>query len=962
MFDAIDFVVTGDIGRIKTSSDSHFGLVAKHLDSNIRDSAVTLSYTFDGKTRALRREVNDRKQGKLDGRTTDRKTILSELTGGEFPSTDRVENFVSLFRATHLFSQEHQELMKDFHPHCELSDNIVSRLLALEDYANATNKAARIRDILKSKINSTRAEIRELSEQNRAETEEISHLSPTQESLGGIAELGDAIESLRREIAGAGISADSHGSHLDAVRRWRAATEVGQANAQADIDRLTALARDAAELPKIRAVIARSRQLLEQAEAGLEGVRKKQIEAEQEFRNAEVRQEEISARQSSLRVRAEILVWVRENKNLYETLVIGEREAVDALARTTSRLTDYKARKEGMRKELLANDEGARKAKRVLERALKQLANLEDLDKRKLSWKNRKIRLVEVGEEERNAGQALRALEGQEREIAAERETVVVTEARLVENVAEMDKRQSEVRRILLDLKGRIHSGTCLLCGEDYGSPDELLRRVDEQIEVDTASVVRMDLAHARTSAASLSEELALFKEKRVAAAAELKRIRAEEAELVVQVREFEEAVGVEGIPIDATTAAQVEERFHLAKAEVEHVMRKVEDLAKTEAGLRERLLPVEDEIAQAISSRADLDDEIAGSRTELEHLRGDWRAARVSLDVETERVTELELECAREAAAVAAELENTDKTVWEWKGRVGTLQQEVETWEAEVDRLLGEVSGLNNTIARLRARLEAGNLGQDVDEQTVLSAVGVASQAQAEFLRLRDRSTRLEQAIDRVTTAAALAQARHRVQEREARVAVASQSVELCSSWLGSFTAITDLISSQRSRATGNFTREYGPRTSVIQRRLRSVYGFDEVDIQSHGSTIRVRVRRREEELRPTDYFSQSQQQTLLLGLFLTTCISQTWSSLSAVLLDDPVTHFDNLNTYAFLDLIAGLVDSEGEGHQFVISTCDEKFFQLSRQRFRHLQERATFYMFSAIDESGPIVEVVPS
>ena len=36
-----------------------------------------------------------------------------------------------------------------------------------------------------------------------------------------------------------------------------------------------------------------------------------------------------------------------------------------------------------------------------------------------------------------------------------------------------------------------------------------------------------------------------------------------------------------------------------------------------------------------------------------------------------------------------------------------------------------------------------------------------------------------------------------------------------------------------------------------------------------SEKSKIRVRVKRQGEELRPTDYFSQSQQQTLLLGLF---------------------------------------------------------------------------------------------
>ena len=62
-------------------------------------------------------------------------------------------------------------------------------------------------------------------------------------------------------------------------------------------------------------------------------------------------------------------------------------------------------------------------------------------------------------------------------------------------------------------------------------------------------------------------------------------------------------------------------------------------------------------------------------------------------------------------------------------------------------------------------------------------------------------------------------------------------------------------------------FTRESGPRTCVIQRRLRSVYGFDEVEIRSHYSETSVCLKRPGEKLRPTGHFSQSQQQTIFTG-----------------------------------------------------------------------------------------------
>jgi exonuclease SbcC len=220
----------------------------------------------------------------------------------------------------------------------------------------------------------------------------------------------------------------------------------------------------------------------------------------------------------------------------------------------------------------------------------------------------------------------------------------------------------------------------------------------------------------------------------------------------------------------------------------------------------------------------------------------------------------------------------------------------------------------------------------------------------------LRDSVSDFELALDAATTAAALTQLLQGVRGKEKAVANFARQRDQYQPWLKYFDDLSGLLVSQQRDAIANFTREYGPRASVIQRRLRSVYGFDEIEIRSRESTITVRVKRHGEELRPTDYFSQSQQQTLFLGLFLTACISQTWSAFSPVFLDDPVTHFDDLNAYAFLDLIVGLIGAR----QFIISTCDEKFLQLAQQKFRHLGDRAKFYRFSAIGADGPVVDEI--
>jgi exonuclease SbcC len=77
---------------------------------------------------------------------------------------------------------------------------------------------------------------------------------------------------------------------------------------------------------------------------------------------------------------------------------------------------------------------------------------------------------------------------------------------------------------------------------------------------------------------------------------------------------------------------------------------------------------------------------------------------------------------------------------------------------------------------------------------------------------------------------------------------------------------------------------------------------------------------------------------------------------------MDDPVTHFDDLNTYAFLDVIVGLLEADTKERQFIISTCDEKLLQLARQKFRHFREDAVFYCFEALGENGPVVRQIPN
>jgi exonuclease SbcC len=75
---------------------------------------------------------------------------------------------------------------------------------------------------------------------------------------------------------------------------------------------------------------------------------------------------------------------------------------------------------------------------------------------------------------------------------------------------------------------------------------------------------------------------------------------------------------------------------------------------------------------------------------------------------------------------------------------------------------------------------------------------------------------------------------------------------------------------------------------------------------------------------------------------------------------MDDPVTHFDDLNAYAFAELIRSIIDNPSNQRQLIISTCDENMWDLFRQRFQNLNGRAIMYKFVTIGKNGPVIERV--
>ena len=385
-----------------------------------------------------------------------------------------------------------------------------------------------------------------------------------------------------------------------------------------------------------------------------------------------------------------------------------------------------------------------------------------------------------------------------------------------------------------------------------------------------------------------LAEQVASNKQKQQAFEAQIAILKSERAKLDAGIGRFANSATALGVVIEGssqTPAEQLHARLSRVQQEIDELNQKIQEIDAAVARDRTTLTTAKNLLATRIGELNDRKTALARRNEDVAQLQNDPRTAQISFDIDDEQLARAESLTLDSLTTFKGEATAAQTKVTQKRTEMPALRQQSTSMKAQLQTLRTQLANLQRAVAQLTARLQESKLPTDVSEEMLLSLIADESRQQAQLLALRDSISSLELAIDALTTAAALTTLQQNVRNKEKTVETAARKRGQHQPWLAYFTRLSDLVSLQQNEAIANFTSEYGPRTSVIQRRLRSVYGFDDIQIESHESTISVRVKRHGEVLRPTDYFSQSQQQTLLLGLFLTACISQTWSGFAPCL-----------------------------------------------------------------------------
>jgi DNA repair protein SbcC/Rad50 len=962
-FDAIDFAVTGDIGRLDGLTDSQFQKAATHLDSEPGKSTVTMTASNNGGSMRVERTVKARNRATLNGDQKDRKNILAALTGTGSPGTERIDHLVRLFRATHQFNQEEQELTREFQKDCRLSADIVSRMLAFEDYNNAVSKTEKVHAHLVQIIAGHDATILDAQTLATADREELRRLSQPTQIDGSASTLQEAIASVRTRLTAAGFSAEEASVDTSVVRGWRAAVAARHADHASKARRLTELAKDLALLPTTRLQLETRSQALFTKEEEQVKVDADRASAELASQRADQTVTEHGRKLKELTVRNQLLEWIRSTKPRYAEAVALEKKLGEALESLAIQLREQRTAEEKLSIEVQAAETAIsqRHSKSAaLQQQLKLFTTLLETHSR---YVDQSRRLGEVDQAGRAVEKELADLQPLQRKHTQEQSEFTAEEKRLDTQIKQATTQQSDLKQLLTDLAGHIHTGVCPICAADYGAKEKLLQRIQTHSNAEVASEPRQRLQQIREKIAVAKEGLIELSARKLAAEQRQSALQTEKTQIEAALKIFMGLVEGTGLFPDSPAghfADELRRRITALNAEIAQHDAPTTEHQRVLTTLREALAANRQVSRQKQFEQDEKSKTLTTVRAELARMRADPRLGQSSLDIDLQQLAEVERLASEELARANESLKTAESAAALRKTAFATARQIVVALRPEIQNLRAQIAANKKWISDFEARLKASDLSPTLTPDALADLVKTESQLQAEVAMLGESTANLELALDAATTAAALSRLTDNIHAADKRKVDAESERQRLKPWTDYFDELRALLSAQQNNAIATFTREYGPRASVIQRRLRSVYGFEDIILRPDKSDIVVRATRRGEPLRPIDYFSQSQQQTLLLSLFLTACSSQTWSNFCPVLLDDPVTHFDDLNTYAFLDLLVGLLDARSGPRQFILSTCDDRLFQLARQKFRHLGSRAAFYTFISSGKDGPQIEAV--
>jgi exonuclease SbcC len=962
-FDALDYVCTGRIGRLcrQRIDQNRFIDFARHLDSAPREGFVLAHMTQGTTDCSVTRSVSEWGTALIDNERHDRASTLQFLTSAQWgPKKERIENLERLFRATHLFSQTDPELLVEFAQNSTLAPDLVSRMLALDDYASGLAKAKAVLVNLEKRM----AQNHQLIGDLRREVNQVNSRLRELPQQQGTLEAGKLISKVADELNKhlqlfVGLKVDEAQPTVETAREWRAMAESGLKDGEDRLRQLRmtesgfaqfdknrhALRETVAQISKLEKLLKertdeqeRQKEVSDKLTHSLEQDRAGLARAKSRLRGLE----ELGGLQEIYRrTDGSLQQWQQELKR-----VAGELET------STAQLQPLFPTMENLRTKIAKHGETIRGHSQ-------QIKALSEIQDGLPSWQENRAIAIELQGAIAEVQSAIQTAKAGIDAIKAGMTEKGQELAACEQKYEEFSTDRVEFTRLLDELEAHVENGICPTCGVDHKSKTELIQRIHAQKQARPAYVDELAkrCAELRNALKQDTTSLATATRNLLSKSNELRKKTKNLSDVRESLALFESKAAKTGLLVDqdlagATARKVVQEKQELERSRAaltQHESELAEETKRMKA-LEEKRAELEATRKRAMAALAPLEKQVADLRSKADELGLSLEITSQEIAVETKEAVAREAMAIKRVAELTPQMEDLTKAlsvvhaqISQAKEKIGILRQDKTRLETEVGRFVERAAAV---IARDALTIEA------IAEQR-----RIATERVDKLHALQRRCSTLELTLDAEQRTAMRAELEARAQMLASKERALEEETADMSTVKNWFERVRDALDKQSSHAVANHVEALGPLTTLIQKRLRAVYGFGDIGLNAKGNEIRVVVGWKSEQVKPADYFSDSQKQILMLSLFLAGRLTQTWSGFAPILMDDPVTHFDDLNAFGFVELIRGLVSTAPKRRQFFISTCEQRLFDLMLKKFSTLEGGARFYRFESIGRDGPVV-----
>ncbi|HDZ03155.1 MAG TPA: hypothetical protein ENH52_17215 [Nitrospirae bacterium] len=968
-FEAIDFICTGSEAKLddKAGRDTKRIVNAlKHLDVSRNESYVKTLISGNNGDCAIERRMDDTKNVSVDGQLFNRADILMSFSGLKDELIDiRIENFVRLFRATHLFGQDFQSLTSELHKKSRLSEEIVSRMLALQDYFEAIKKSKEILNKLEKEYEIKNAEITHLIVSLNEVEDEIKQL----ESSVKIIEQPELVQTIGMKLfdkivqeKNLNIKKKPTEFNKNIVMGWRAGIEARCGAILKDLNVVENIASKIKDYYSKREELIKNRKEACNLKENITNLGKNIIEKRKYLDNINEDINKSVVEESNLRKKNDNLMWLLITKKEYTQTITTIEKENKTIRNINERLIKLiQEYEKSISDKKVVGDEIATKHSQIesLEKTAKNLAEfLTDVPE----WINLNRLERELTDSLPKHEQAVEQAKKNMQSKLDELQTALNNQKESEEYVSILQKTQNELTTLLDNIEKYILTNNCPVCGTAHKSREELLERLKLQrgMRPDNLNEGIKKLSDADKNVLKIKSQFsdaeAILKNKKQ----EVEKKLNELAIIKQKLRNLiEKAVKLE-LPI-------APESLHpIINAKKEKILNQIETKKKELKDLKLKLTKIEESIINFLKQKSGFEGELRVSESKkkqlserLEVIKKESLARQVSLG-EAEEIIQKEIESnknirdklIKQIRMLRDKSQNLDSELTNISAEININTKELKRKEQKIKESVNFIEKVENSIKEL-------NLDKNISEQKLLLRKENFKNELSRLRSLQNEITNFEIALDSAMLSAILNKAKQNSTYINKKIESLKKDQSQYKDLQVYFFSIKNKLQSIRNNSLKDYTKKYGPLASVIQGRLRTPYGFGKMNLRTEKGDIIIEVERGKwKSIPPSDYFSASQINIVALSLFLSASLTQTWSSFAPILLDDPVTHFDDLNAYSFIDLIRGLVLSEetGKGHQFIISTCEDRLFRLMKQKFSKMNGRAIFYAFKSIGEKGPV------